>query len=558
MKHRSAAVFVLLTFFACAIQAQTITASITGTVTDATGAIVPNAKVTATNIGTNLTYNATSNESGAYNLVFLPVGNYTVSSETQGFKKVTVGPFPLQVNQIARVDLKLEVGETTQSVEITDFAPILQTDSTETGETLNANKLTSLPLNGRNFVSLTLMMPGSVSPNPGGMNSRFGARPYVNGNREQTNNFMLDGVDVNDSIDNRVGYSPNVDALQEVKVLTGNAAAEFGNAGGATVMLQLKSGTNEFHGNVFEFLRNNKLDANGFFRNRNVSTATRTGFRRNIFGGTLGGPVVKNRAFFFIDYEGTLQRTDGPATASVAPAAWRTGDLSQFSNTIIDPLTGQPFPNKQIPVSRFSPVARFLFSNPSLYPLPNQTGVGPLGVTGNYAGTTASKIDNHQADAKIDLRVSDKDNLMGRWSIGRYESITSQQALPVQMGSGQNGPTQSAVINWVRTFSPTVVNEARVAFSRIIIQDSTIDWSGLLGRRREPEVRYPGRAADPGTEFHRDRRRTYRPRFRCESKQYRRQQVHLLRQPDVAEGQASDQDGRAVHAIPAESVLRRQ
>ena len=451
MKHRSAAVFLLLSFFACAIHSQTITASITGTVTDATGAIVPNAKVTATNTGTNLTYNATSNESGTYNMVFLPVGNYTVSSETQGFKKVTVGPFPLQVNQIARVDLKLEVGETTQSVEITDFAPILQTDSTETGETLNANKLTSLPLNGRNFVALTLMMPGSVSPNPGGMNSRFGARPYVNGNREQTNNFMLDGVDVNDSIDNRVGYSPNVDALQEVKVLTGNAAAEFGNAGGATVMLQLKSGTNEFHGNVFEFLRNNVLDANGFFRNRNFSTAERTGFRRNIFGGTLGGPIVRNRAFFFIDYEGTVQRTDGPATANVAPAAWRAGDLSQFSNTIVDPLTGQPFPNKQIPVSRFSPVARFLFSNPSLYPLPNQTGVGPLGVTGNYAGTTASKIDNHQADAKVDLRVSDKDNLMGRWSIGKYESITSQQALPVQMGSGQNGPTQSAVINWVRT-----------------------------------------------------------------------------------------------------------
>src|SRR4029079_1381262 len=144
-KHRSAAVFVLLTFYACAIQAQTITASITGTVTDATGAVVPHAQVTATNVGTNLTYNATSNDSGAYNLVFLPVGNYTVSSETQGFKKVTVGPFPLQVNQIARVNLKLSVGETTKSVEITDFAPILQTDSTETGETLNANKLTSLP-----------------------------------------------------------------------------------------------------------------------------------------------------------------------------------------------------------------------------------------------------------------------------------------------------------------------------------------------------------------------------------------------------------------------------
>lgn len=498
MIRRLAAAAFSLTLLACAVQAQTITASISGTVTDPTGAVVPNVKVTATNVGTNLAYNATSNESGVFNLLFLPVGQYTVASETSGFKKTVVGPFPLEVNQIARVDLKLEVGETTQSVEIKDFAPILQTDSTETGEVLSSNKLTSLPLNGRNFVSLTLLMPGAVSPNPSGMNSRFGARPYVNGNREQTNNFMLDGVDVNDSIDNRVGYSPNVDALQEVKVLTGNAAAEFGNAGGATVMLQLKSGTNEFHGNVFEFLRNSKLDANGYFRNRNVSTATRTGFRRNIFGGTLGGPIVRNRAFFFVDYEGTLSRSDGPATASVAPAAWRSGDLSQFPNTINDPLTGQPFPNKQIPVSRFNPVARFLFSNPNLYPLPNQPGTGNLGVGGNYASSTASKIDNHQADAKVDFRLSDKDNLMGRWSIGRYDAPNSQAALPVLLTSAQSGPTQSFVINWVRTFSPTIVNEARAAYSRVVIQDTTNDWSGLLGADGNQKFGIPGGQPIPG------------------------------------------------------------
>ena len=268
MQSKFAFAVLLVACLCRALQAQTITATITGTITDATGAVVPNAKVVATNTGTNLTYNASSNDSGTYNLPFLPVGNYTVTSEIQGFKRTVVGPFPLEVNQIARVDLKLEVGEATQSVEVKDFAPVLQTESTETGDTLSSNKLTNIPLNGRNFVSLTLLMPGSISPNPSGMNGRLGARPYVNGNREQTNNFMLDGVDVNDSIDNRVGYSPNVDALQEVKVLTGNAAAEFGNAGGATVMLQLKSGTNQFHGNVFEFLRNSALDANGFFRNR--------------------------------------------------------------------------------------------------------------------------------------------------------------------------------------------------------------------------------------------------------------------------------------------------
>ncbi|MBX5495099.1 MAG: carboxypeptidase regulatory-like domain-containing protein, partial [Bryobacteraceae bacterium] len=269
--------------------AQTITGAITGTVTDPSGSVVPGATVTAVNVATNVATEVVTNEAGIYNLLFLPVGEYTLSVTARGFKKANTASFRLEVNQTARVDVRLEVGEPAQVVEVTDVAPILKTDSTETGDTLSSGKLTSLPLNGRNFVSLTLLVPGAISPNPSGMNSRFGARPYVNGNREQTNNFMLDGVDVNDSIDNRVGYSPNVDALEEVKVLTGNAAAEFGNSGGATVMLQLKSGTNDFHGNVFEFMRNKVLDANGFFRNRVASTAERAGFKRNIFGGTFGG-----------------------------------------------------------------------------------------------------------------------------------------------------------------------------------------------------------------------------------------------------------------------------
>jgi hypothetical protein len=483
----------LSALLALSASAQTITGAFTGTLTDQSGAVVPNAKVTATNVGTNVTYTAQSNDAGVYNLLFLPVGSYNLAAEVTGFKKATAGPFGLQVNQTARIDFKLEVGETTQSVEISAAAPVLQTESTQTGESLQSKQLTELPLKGRNFVALTLLIPGAVSPNPEGMNSRFGARPYVNGNREQTNNFMLDGVDVNDSIDNRVGYSPNVDALEEVKVLTGNAAADYGNSGGATVMMQIKSGTNQFRGNVFEFLQNNVLNANGFFRNRNANTATRTGFRRNIFGGTLGGPIKKNKLFFFVDYEGTLQRTDGPATASVAPQAWRNGDLSQFPNAqITDPTNGQPFPNKQIPVSRFSPVAQFLFSNPSLYPLPTQTGTGPLGIGGNYASGSASKLNNHQADAKIDYRPNDKDALMFRWSIGRYESLGARAALPVFLTSGQEGPTTSWVANWNRTLSSSIVNEARFSYSQVKINDVAVDWSGQLGADGNQKFGIPG------------------------------------------------------------------
>jgi hypothetical protein len=313
----------------------------------------------------------------------------------------------------------------------------------------------------------------------------------VNGNREQTNNFLLDGIDNNDSIDNRIGYQPNVDALDEVKVITGNGSSEFGNVGGAIVNATLKSGTNQFHGNVFEFLRNNELDANGYFNNRNK--VARAAFKRNIFGGTLGGPIIRNKAFFFIDYEGTQQRNSGPATASVAPATWRTGDLSDLLNKsgiiVRDPLTGSdiasrtPFGGNRIPANRIlNPVAVKLFSSPNLYPLPNNAGTGVLGISSNYIATSASTLKNNQADAKGDLRPTDNDSVSMRWSIGRYEQFGSQAALPVFLTSGNFGPTMSSVLTWTRTISPTIVNEVRLGYTRVGIDEGIpVDWSGLLG-----------------------------------------------------------------------------
>jgi hypothetical protein len=323
----------LLSIFASLLPAQTTSGSITGTVTDSTGAAIAGAKIVAKNAGTGITHNAVTNATGVYTLPFLPIGSYNVVAENTGFKKSSVGPFTLEVNQIGRVDFKMEIGDLTQTVEITGAAPILQTESTATGDAINSSKLTSLPLNGRNFASVTLLIPGAISTSPAlmGTSARFqgsGSRPQVNGNREQTNNFLLDGVETGETVGNRVGYQPNVDALEEVKVITGNGGGEYGNVGGASVVMSLKSGTNQFHGNAFEFLRNDKLDANGFFANR--AGAKRNAFRRNIFGGTFGGPIKQNKAFFFMDYEGTEQRGSGPATASVAPAEWRRGDLSRF------------------------------------------------------------------------------------------------------------------------------------------------------------------------------------------------------------------------------------
>ena len=482
---------------------QTTTGAITGTVTDPSGANIPGVKITSTNTATNISNTTQTNPAGIYNFPFLPIGEYTLTAEAQGFKKVVLGPFPLDVNQIARVDPKMEVGVVTESVEVRSLAPVLQTESTQTGEVLNATKMTEIPLNGRNFANLTLLAPGAVSTNPQNMTTsgRFqnqGSRPYVNGNREQTNNFLLDGIDANDSIDNRIGYQPNVDALEEVKVLTGNAPAEFGNAAGAIVNAQIKSGTNQLHGTAFEFLRNDKLDANDFFNNR--QGVGKRAYHRNIFGGALGGPIRKDRAFFFMDYEGTRQSDGGPALASVPLAQYRTGDLSRFPQTIKDPLNNnQPFTGNIIPPARIvNPVAKALFADPKLYPLPNQSGTGTLGITNNYQGVSANSLDNDQADVKVDLRPSDKDSVSTRWSIGRYLQGGSAVALPTQMATGTNGPTTSAVANWTRTFSPSVVNEFRAGYARTVIGDLVIDPTALLGADGNAKLGIPGGQPIPG------------------------------------------------------------
>jgi len=482
---------------------QTITGSVTGTVTDPAGGVVPNANVTARNVNTNISTETKTNTAGVYNLLFLPVGTYTISVKATGFKSASLEPFALSVNQTARVDVVMQVGAITESVTVSAAAPAMQTESAQTGDVISPNEATTLPLNGRNFVSLTLLVPGAITPNPNAFNSPSrsfsGGRPYVNGNREQANNFLLDGVDINEPIDNLVAYNPNVDALAEMRVLTGNASAEFGNATGATVIMATKSGTNAFHGDVFEFLRNDKLDSNDFFNNR--SGSAKRALRQNIFGGTLGGPIRKDRLFFFMDYQGTRERDSGTSLNTVVPAALRTGNLAVFpAGSIKDPLTGQPFPGNVIPANRIvNPVAQALFSNPKLYPLPNAQGTGPLGLQNNFVGVSANSLNNDQADAKIDFRATDKDNISGRFTIARYfAGQPSAVALPALLGSSTNAPTTGGVINWTRTISASIVNEARVGYTRVHIDTNTTDPGGVFGANGNSLLGIPGAQPIPG------------------------------------------------------------
>src|SRR3989454_4160000 len=236
--------------------AQTGAGSLTGIVSDQSGAKVPGAAVTAVNQATNVPYTAVSNDAGNYTITSVPVGTYVVKAELTGFKTATTKPIELEAKQIARLDFKLAVGSLEDTVEVTAEAPVLQTESATVGEVISGTTVNSLPLNGRNTGQLSLLLPGVVTPNPqsfGNQSRAFsGGRPYVNGNREQTNNYMIDGVDMNESIDNLVAYQPSPDALAEISVETNNYAADTGNVAGAGLSNVIKSGADRFRGNALE------------------------------------------------------------------------------------------------------------------------------------------------------------------------------------------------------------------------------------------------------------------------------------------------------------------
>ena len=456
--------------------AQTGAASITGLVTDQSGAVTPGVTVTATNQATGVGYAGVSNDSGNYNILSLPVGRYVVKATLSGFKTTTLPPFTLEAKQIARLDLKMEVGALEDTVEVTAQAPVLQTESATVGEVISGRTVESLPLNGRNASQLALLLPGAVTTNPATQTSIRGAtaRPWVNGSREQTNNFMLDGIEINDTMDNRIGYQPSPDALAEISVETNNYAADLGNVGGAVISNVIKSGTNSIRGNVFEFYRNSDFDANTWSNNR--SNAKKSERTQHIFGATFGGPIIKNKLFFFVNYQGTILDEPGTQTAAVAPEAWRRGDLSSFTTPIRDPLTGQPFPGNQIPLSRISPFALALLGDTTRYPLPNRTVTG---VAGNYVGASLAETRAHQGDLRLDWAASANDKLFLRVSIAEYESKPTEQAFPLILPTRSESPFRNFALNWSHVFGPSLINELLVGYNSVLFYNEITDWAGI-------------------------------------------------------------------------------
>jgi len=492
--------------FALSGVAQTVTGAIRGTITDSSGAIVPSAAVTATNTATGVQTAAKTNQAGEYSIRFLQIGQYKVTVEATGFATASYGPFSLEIDQTAKIDLPLSVGSTKTTVEVSDqLQPILNTESATLGETFTENTINNIPLNGRDFTQLTVYTPGAVAPGfssfgMGDSNERAvdaNNEVSVNGNRQQSNNYLLDGQEINENINNTLGYNPSPDALEQIRVISSNANAEFGNVNGGTILAVMKSGTNSWHGSIFAFLKNYNLDANSWSNDNNVVPTPKNPYTNTQFGGTFGGPIFHNKLFFFVDYLALRSHTGGETTASVAPAAFRTGDLSslgyQLYNTQQVGENGEPVPytGNQIPIT--NPVALYLFSNPKAYPLPNHATSDPLGIQNNFIGPSGSFSKNDQGDAKVDWKLNDRDSFAFRYSQGYAEDGQTADPLPVQFPIANNYPDHFFDANWRHTFSPSIVNLFTVNYGRIRFNNGvSTDPSGIFGLTGNQLVGIPG------------------------------------------------------------------
>jgi hypothetical protein len=493
-------IFVALSLsFACLAQVER--ATIVGTVTDKSGAALPGVTVQVIHESTNTTVTLQTDAAGEYTASNLTPGSYTIEVEKPGFTKHVNRNFVVQVAQIARLDVTLDVGAVEQTVEVRSEAPILQTENASVGQVIGSQPINELPLNGRNFAQLAILAPGvsglSYAP---AATINAGARPdelrpggttiEANGARDSANKMLLDGADNTEMIAQTFVVRPDVEGIQEFKVLTNNAGAEFNRGGGAVIVTSTKAGTNQLHGSLFEFLRNSDLDSKNYFDRK---TAPIPPYRLNNFGASVGAPIRRNKTFFFADYEGYYERLGETLVNTVPTAAMKQGNFQGFG-TIYDPLTTQqvgsnyvrqPFANNIIPASRFDPIAAQIVA---LYPLPQTSALA-----NNYVSSPSKQTDNDRADLRIDHQITSNQNLFGRYSIDNSR-IVQPNTFDNAIGGNENafsGPDaivgQNAVLAYNNIISPTVVGEYRLGFTKFknFLLTSPLTspvWSQIPGR----------------------------------------------------------------------------
>jgi hypothetical protein len=490
---RQLVIFLLLTVAVCA---QTPSAEITGTVTDSSGAVIAGATVVVTNPQTNAQRTAVTNESGVYSLPSLAPGTYNVRVENQGFGSQVRNGIELQTSQVAKLDFALAVGNVAETVEVTAGAPVLDTETTSVGTVIENKRIVELPLNGRNYLQLASLIPGATTNGPassqgqqrmGGQRNSFALN--ISGQRVHYNHYSLDGMENTDSNFNTYLFLPSVDALQEFKVESGLFSAEYGRAI-AQVNVSTKSGTNQFHGTAFEFLRNSYFDAKNYFARGDQPNPP---FKRNQFGGTLSGPIIKNRLFFMGNYEGLRERRAITLTATLPPANYRTGNFSFLNTQLRDPLNpGQGFAGNIIPASRLDPTSlRYLNE---FIPLPNNQQGTTL--ANNYLNNETRKTDGDQGTIRTDWNINQDNN-----AFFRFSHTQEPQYVPGvgssninNMGSNVEVLAHQGVLGWTKLWGGTKVNEVRYGMN--YFKSANIQGRAF-GRNIVGEYGIPGLADNP-------------------------------------------------------------
>ncbi|MGA2135539.1 MAG: carboxypeptidase regulatory-like domain-containing protein [Bryobacteraceae bacterium] len=434
------------------------TGTITGTVTDATGGVVLGARVTVTSEATNAAREALTNDDGDFTIALLPPGYYRVAAEKEGFRRAVATEVRLDVDQTARLDFTLQVGRPNEEVKVTDTPPIVQTDTSTMGQVIDGRLVQELPLNERNFLAFSLLAPGSQLPVEGSQNSTQGGAVSVNGAREQSNNFLLEGVDNNDPYINQYVALPSIDAIQEFKVQSSNYSAEFGRSGGGQINVILKSGSNQFHGGLFEFLRNRNLDAKNFFdlpycaaQSIPGTCGPIPGLDRDQFGGTFGGPIRKDKTFFFVSYEGQHLRQATTREATV-PSQVELQDIASL-------LSGVGIPP--------NPAGQAILN---LYPAAN-AGTN-LSTSNTFVSAPIIRNTENLGLVKVDHHAGPNNTISAHWSIfdedrfNPFDPVNSFTNLPgygsFTLNDGQNGG-----LAWTHVFTSYAINELTLGYNRM-------------------------------------------------------------------------------------------
>ncbi|MBV8050043.1 MAG: TonB-dependent receptor, partial [Acidobacteriaceae bacterium] len=434
---------------AASSQAQTTQGGMVGTIRDEKGAYIAGAKVTVTSPSTGLQRETRTAENGIFRLLALPTGTYEIKAEAQGFAVSTSPRIEIGVDQVRNVDIVMHVGARTETVEVQSEAALTQTESSKVGEIIDNQKVEDLPLNGRDFAQLARLNPGVASSGGGGgqQGGEGGVSGYSsNGQRSTSNNFMVDGIDNNDYFGGAAAQIPSIDSIQEFEVQTNTFSAEYGRNTGSVVNLVTKSGTNDLHGSAYEFFRNDVLDARNFF---NDSDFPKSALRLNQFGGTFGGPIVKNKTFYFLNYEGFRRSAGITRITNVPTAAERAGTFTDQN--------GKPI------TIAVNPVSAQLFK---LFPEPNLTSS-----FGNFISSPLQTDSTDQFLVKVDQHIGVSDTLSARFSRTRIDTFfpftPGQSGTNVPgYGQSQTGDNDLVAVSYTRVITPRTLNEARFGFNR--------------------------------------------------------------------------------------------